>query len=150
MAPRIIHGHYANGARTPTYRTWDSMVQRCTNFNHKDFDRYGKVGIDPRFLGPGGFLRFVDLVGNRPSKAHTLDRIDPERGYYPENLRWALNDVQQKNKVWPRHYGRTVEDWSRVLGVKPTTIRKRRERGWSDDRLFPVSFRLTGGTDVAA
>lgn len=130
------HGHW----NSITYTTWRGMVQRTTNPAHRSFPLYaGKVA--PEFLGPGGFARFLETVGERPSKAHTLDRIDPSRGYEPGNLRWATKIVQERNKIRRMYYGRTVEEWAAALGVKPTTVRKRMERGWPRDRVFPLALR---------
>jgi hypothetical protein len=134
------HGH-AGKARSITYRTWDGIVQRTTNPGHKSFPSYaGKV--DPSFLGPGGFDRFVAVVGLRPGKDHTLDRIDGSQGYVPGNLRWADKSAQERNKPRAAYYGRTVYGWSVVLGVKPGTVRKRLARGMHPDQMFPVELRL--------
>lgn len=119
------------------------MVQRTTNFNHKSFSAYQDVPVDPSFYGPGGFAAYLAAAGVRPSVAHTLDRIVPEKGYVPGNLRWALKNVQEQNKERRTFYGRTVEDWARALGLRPTTVRKRLERQWSHDRMFPESLRLS-------
>jgi hypothetical protein len=140
---RIVHGHSGTPAkRSPTYISWAGMVQRTTNFGHKSFLDYADRGVDPSFLGKGGFVRFLAEVGVRPSREHTLDRIDNAKGYVPGNMRWATKPEQEQNKDHPRYYGRTSEEWARLLGVKPTTIRKRRERGWPDYKVFPVEYRL--------
>lgn len=138
------HGHSGNGRnRSRTYSSWSNMVQRTTNFSRKDFETYGEVGIDPSFLGRGGFENFLREVGERPSRKHSIDRIDNTKGYFPGNLRWATRRVQDENRSAPTHYGRTVEEWAELLRVRPTTIRKRRERKWPDHLLFPHEHRLT-------
>lgn len=135
----MTHGH-AGKHRSPTYRSWDGMVQRTTNPGHVSFELYaGKV--DELFLGPGGFERFLACVGKRPSRAYSLDRIDPTRGYEPGNIRWATKKTQARNKVWRTFYGRTVAEWAALLGIRPTTVRKRLERGWPHDRVFPKHLR---------
>ncbi len=118
------------------------MVQRTTNFSHVAFAEYCAYA-NPAFTGKGGFSRFLAAVGERPSRDHTLDRIDNQRGYEEGNLRWALRTVQERNKERRTYYGRTVEDWARVLDLRPTTVRKRMARGWCDARMFPVQYRLT-------
>lgn len=137
----VTHGHAFKGKKTLTYRAWEAMVQRTTNPMHKSFEHYANIPVDPSFLGRGGFKAYLAAVGERPSLAHTLDRIVPERGYVPGNLRWASKQEQAQNITRRVFYGRTVEDWARTLGVRPTTIRKRLERGWNDDRMFPADLR---------
>lgn len=118
------------------------MVQRTTNFSHPAFAQY-QAYVNPEFLGPGGFKRFLLAAGERPSRQHTLDRIDGTKGYEPGNLRWAEKPEQERNKSRRTLYGRTVEDWARVLGVRPTSIRKRLERKMDHDTAFPKQHRLT-------
>lgn len=134
------HGHCLKGRPSPTYQTWRGMVERTTNFAHKSFESYGALGIDPDFLGKGGFERFLAHVGERP-EGHTLDRIKNDVGYFKGNLRWARKLTQEANKTRPKYYGRTSEEWAEKLGVKPTTIRKRRERGMDPAKAFPVHLR---------
>lgn len=141
----VKHGYGARGSkRSLTYNSWNAMVQRTTNFGNKDFLHYAEFA-NPLFLGVGGFERFLAAVGERPSRDHTLDRIDNTKGYVEGNIRWAKKSAQAKNKSWKTYYGRTTEDWARVLGIRPTTVRKRLERGWSHARAFPVHLRLEGG-----
>jgi len=131
----VKHGH-ATGKRSLTYTSWRCMVQRCTNPSHTSFVNYASVPIDHRFLARGGFAFFLETVGKRPTRGHTLDRVNAALGYVPGNLRWATKRQQEKNKARRTFYGRTVHEWARELGVRPTTIRKRLERGWSHDRVF--------------
>lgn len=136
------HGHYTKGVRSLTYRSWDCMVQRTTNFGHPAFAQYSAYA-NPEFLGPGGFERFLAAAGERPSKAHTLDRIDGTKGYVIGNLRWSKAPEQARNKLHRKLYGRTVGEWAELLGVKPTTVRKRLERKQDHDTAFPLHLRLT-------
>lgn len=73
------------------------MVQRTSNPRHKDWPNYGGRGIDldPRWRDFGQF--FADM-GVRP-EGMTLDRIDNDRGYWPENCRWADRSTQNRNKA---------------------------------------------------
>lgn len=138
----VKHGHARRGKkRSLTYRSWECMVQRTTNPGHRSFPHYVGVPVDPSFLGRGGFAAYLAAVGRRPSRGHTLDRIVPEKGYVPGNLRWATRRQQEANKERRAFYGLTTYEWARALGVKPTTIRKRLERGWDHDRAFPKELR---------
>lgn len=90
------HGHHGRGRRTPTYRSWDGMIQRCTNPKSSGWKAYGAVGITVcerwRF-----FQDFLTDMGERPAGT-SLDRIDNAVGYLPGNCRWASHSEQMKNR----------------------------------------------------
>lgn len=88
------HGH--RNPRTPTYRSWDCMIQRCTNWRNKDWDLYGARGIKvcDRWRS---FANFLEDVGVRP-EGTTLDRIDVNGHYEPGNCRWATPLQQVHNR----------------------------------------------------
>ena len=85
----------------PCYGIWKGMKDRCTKPNHHAFSSYGGRGItvDPRWMA--SYDAFIEDVGPRPSLQHSLDRIDVDKGYYPENVRWATFRVQVSNRrMW--------------------------------------------------
>lgn len=138
------HGHATRrGGQSITYRSWNNMVQRCTNPNRVDFqDRYKDVPIHKGWLGVRGFETFLADVGKRPSKRHSLDRIDPCRGYEPGNVRWATLLVQNRNKKWrvlvrpSDEVEGTTSDFGYELKITPGAVRKRLERGWDIERAL--------------
>jgi len=73
---------------------------RCFNSANQDYSDYGARGIvvAKQWLGPKGFLRFLLHFGPKPTKRHTLDRIDVNRGYEPGNVRWADWTAQANNR----------------------------------------------------
>lgn len=81
---------------TREYRVWNGMRQRCLNKNFRDYHRYGGRGITmcERWLEYENFL--ADM--GSPPKGHSLDRIDNNAGYSPDNCRWATKLVQQRNR----------------------------------------------------
>jgi hypothetical protein len=86
------HGMYG----TPVYNTWIKMVQRCTDAGFRDYAHYGGRGITvcKRWLT---FANFYKDMGDKPSPAHSLDRINNNSGYRKGNCRWATQKEQANN-----------------------------------------------------
>jgi hypothetical protein len=123
MATKNTHNRFTDRA---TFGSWSSMVQRCTNANRSDYQRYGGAGVTvcAAWLS---FDRFLEDVGPRPSKAHSIDRIDSALGYEPGNVRWATSAEQARNRKSTRfieHNGvvKCISDWSECLGISKCRI----------------------------
>lgn len=94
---RTKHGHTSNNGRvlSPTYRSWISMKQRCSNEKHHAYPRYGGKGVT--FCNRWDkFQNFLDDMGIRPDGT-SLDRINPFGNYEPNNCRWADPKTQANN-----------------------------------------------------
>lgn len=139
-ARRRTHGE-SRGSRTPEYRAWKSMKQRCYRKAHPFFADYGARGIAVCERWREDFAAFLADMGRRPSRRHSLDRIDVNGGYEPANCRWATGSEQCRNKrnnVLVTFGGRTatVAEWAEALGVKYGTLLLRVRRGWSAARII--------------
>ena len=88
------HGHKKKSGPTPEYRTWLGMKRRCYDTKCKDFPGWGGRGISVCDRWNGSFDAFLQDIGTRPSAKHSIDRLDPNKNYSPENCRWA--DQQQQ------------------------------------------------------
>lgn len=95
------HGHGRRGqARSPEYRAWDGMKQRCLNPNAQRYEDYGGRGITvcERWLT---FANFLADMGEKPEpKSHySIERRDNDCGYGPDNCYWATDPEQQRNRT---------------------------------------------------
>lgn len=128
---------------TPIYRSYRSMISRCLPSYHGHSAYYDRgIKVCDEWIGKDGFIHFHAWAmahGYDPSL--TLDRIDVDKGYSPDNCRWATNKQQQNNRtdnVYVTRGGvtKTLKQWCEELGLNYGTVKARRQLGWSDDRLF--------------
>jgi hypothetical protein len=128
---RAKHGHTrvnerGGRATTPEYRSFKAMKERCNNSNAPNYHLYGGRGITvcARWSGADGFNNFLGDMGTRPDNT-TLDRINNDLGYDPENCRWSSPKVQSANR-------RNSEEYD---AVRRRNLALGRERMWSDQEI---------------
>lgn len=119
----------------PTFKSWESMKQRCLNQNAPDYGNYGKRGIQVCERWVNSFDSFLVDMGVRPAGT-TLDRIDPNGNYEPSNCRWATIKTQNNNQRVTKRYlfnGKemTVSEISALTGVQHRLIVDRLRVGWT-------------------
>jgi hypothetical protein len=140
----FLHGHHTGGKPTRTMKSWLSMKQRCFNPNVPDFSRYGGQGITVCERWRNSFANFLADMGERP-QGMTLDRIDNEGDYTPENCRWATESAQQRNtsvSIYLTINGetRSIMEWAKIAVVHVGTMRRRFHAGWAhEDIVFRPS-----------
>lgn len=104
--------HYQS--RTRIYRIYAGMKQRCYNPTCRIYNKYGGRGIkiDPVWLGDNGFTNFYNWSMEHGYAANlTIDRLDPQKGYSPDNCKWATYTEQNTHLAMPK------SNTSGVLGV---------------------------------
>lgn len=116
---------------------WRNMKGRCTNLKTKEYHRYGGRGIKVCSQWNDDFKSFYDwAMRNGYSDNLSLDRIDNDKDYAPDNCRWADRKMQCRNKSNNRHFllngqQKTLVEWCEIYGMKYSTVYRRLRRDWS-------------------
>lgn len=133
------------------YHIWFDMKRRCYQEQNKRWEKYGGRGIKVCCEWLHDFQAFFDWsMANGYSDSLTIDRIDMDGDYSPDNCRWA-DKFQQANNRSNNHYiafrgeTKTMMEWSKVLGMSYTTLRRRINSGWDVERAFLTP--IGGGTN---
>lgn len=135
------HGE-GQGRRTPEYRAWDSLRDRCLNRRSPRYADYGGRGIAVCTRWRDSYENFLADVGRRPSAQHTLDRFPNNDGNYePGNVRWATKKEQasnRRNNVRLEFDGRSqlLRDWATELRLPYKTLYNRLAAGWPLERAL--------------
>ncbi len=95
---------------TTEYNSWSQMKDRCNNKQNKDYHRYGGRGITvcDRW---NSFENFYEDMKDKPKDKYSIDRIDVDGNYEPDNCRWADHFEQANNK---RNLNKVVNDWLKI------------------------------------
>lgn len=93
------NGQYVGGKPSPLASCYQGMLTRCLNPNSTSYAAYGGRGIRicDRWLGRNGLANFCVDMGERPD-GHSLDRINVNGDYSPDNCRWADRKTQTENR----------------------------------------------------
>jgi len=143
----LKHGHFINGKESRIHKIWNSIIQRCTNINHKNYKDYGGRGIMvcKRWLNKkNGFIHFLEDMGEPPTNKYQIDRINNNKlknGYSPKNCRWVTSKINNRNRrnnktyFWEGEW-RCLSELAEKSHIKYTTLRQRLSMGWSIERAL--------------
>ena len=155
---REVHTRH-NGSYSRLYGVWACMVQRCTNPNNRSYKRYGArdIKVCDEWFDFGTFQEWAMSNGYNPNAKRgecTLDRIDNNNGYSPDNCRW-INIQKQCQNTRKNHditiNGEThcMSEWARIYNIKRETIKDRILRlGW--DEIKAITTPKLNQKDVVA
>lgn len=143
MSRRINkHGFCGRTERAPEYDAWRAISRRCNNPNDRAFHNYGGRGIRICDDWRKDFLAFFNHIGPRPSKLHTLERINNDGHYEPGNVRWATRREQAFNRRSNRYIAieeidYTPQQLAKQLGIKVNSLYWRM-RHWPMSRVLGI------------
>ena len=133
MIEKVKKSNTTHGlTKTRTYKSWNSMWQRCTNPNHKSYSFYKDKAPVDRWKS---FDLFLLDMGERPMEM-SLDRIDNSKPYSPENCRWSTIRDQQLNRdvtivVCINGIEMSMKEACMTLGTNYNRAKARVRYGWS-------------------
>lgn len=135
------------------YRVWQGMKERCYNKNNKAYNNYGGKGIKVCAEWEYDYLCFKTwaYLNGYDDNAHflkcTLDRIDNNKDYSPDNCRWVYDFKNQcRNKTTNNlitYNGEThcIQEWADILGINYNTLAQRKKSGWSDEEIVKIPYK---------
>jgi len=144
-----IESSRANGLKikhgltgTSVYKAWQSMKDRCTNPDNGNYANYGGRGIQvcPEWMM--SFEAFYRDMGPKPSRGHSIERIDVDGGYHKGNCKWATIEEQSNNKRRSRKYlvdghEYTIAQLAKMYDIPVATLSSRLNRyGFTIDQAL--------------
>jgi hypothetical protein len=126
------------------YGMWFQMISRCENPDNHKYKDYGKRGISvcEEWHNFWNFVSWSDSVGGRPN-GYTIDRIDVNGNYEPNNCRWASSKTQSLNKRSNRiitfnNQSKPLHEWALDIGISDQSLAKRIDKGWSLEKALTL------------
>ena len=129
------------------YAAWNSMKMRCRGYQERYYRNYTLRGITVCKEWESDFDAFYTwAINNGYNSNLSLDRIDNEKGYSPQNCRWAtpkeqMNNVRYNRILTLNGVSHTLSEWSEITGMNCFTIQSRKRRGWSDEDALSIPER---------
>lgn len=134
---------------TKLHYIWIEMRQRCNNPEHPKYHLYGGRGI--KICGDWkefeSFYKWAKKSGYK--EGLSIDRINNNESYYPNNCRWATQSVQMNNTRRTKKYKykgkeQSLANWARELDLNYSTLRSRARLGWTTEEMFEVPMEGRG------
>ncbi len=147
MINNFVHGM----SKTSTYKSWEAMIQRCSNASLKSYKNYGGRGISVCYEWTK-FEKFYADMGIKPNGC-SIDRIDVNGNYDQLNCRWSTMKQQNRNRRNNRlieFNGETmcVNEWAESLGINKRTLLNRLTNGWEIKKALTHPVRQLTSREV--
>ena len=130
----ISYKHGMTGTRL--FKIWSCMKQRCLNPNYNQFYLYGGRGITICSEWENDFPAFAEWAKNNGyNDTLTIDRIDCNKGYCPDNCRWVTyksqaNNKRNNRKLTYKNETHTISEWAEIKGISYSCLKSRIKLGW--------------------
>lgn len=144
-AGKFVHGLNGN----EFYHTWYAMMQRCYNPTHHNYKNYGARGICvcEEWHSLENFIKWAESTVGRKQYGLTVDRIDNNGNYCPQNCKWSTFQEQRRNSRQNRfieYNGETkcLTEWAQEIGISKETLGGRLKAGWSIDKALTTPLKI--------
>lgn len=140
-------GRCRDGSQAPEWKVWEGFRSRCSDPDNPSYEWYGGRGIRVCAEWQSDYAAFFAHVGPRPSKKHSLDRIDRDGHYEPGNVRWATWTEQARN----RRNNRIVEfdgrsmpliEAAEAAGIPYKSVKSRLLHGWTVEEALTTPLNM--------
>jgi len=130
---------------TRIYHIWENMKQRTMNPSANEYEHYGGRGIKvcDEWIDFKGFYSWVKTTNYNDEEKLTLDRIDNDGDYCPNNCRWVTRKKQNRNSsmnvnITYKGNTRCLTEWGEIYNIHPKTLSSRIKNGWSIENAFTI------------
>ena len=135
-----------NESRTRLYHTWQKMKQRCYDKNTKEYKWYGArgIGIHVEWMD---YVKFSNWAKENGYKKYlTIDRIDNNGDYEPNNCKWSTTKEQNRNKTTTRFIKlngekKSLGEWGEILKIPMSTMVNRANRGCTPEEILNTNYK---------
>lgn len=133
--------------RTQEYRSWRSMKERCYDKTSRAYKNYGGRGISICERWLNSFENFLNDMGERPGPGYSIDRIDCNGDYCPENCRWADKYQQARNRrdtIMITYHGTTLssKEWEELIGCRVNRLWEAKQRGFDMEKYIDKLYEI--------
>lgn len=139
----VHHGAARRGKKSAEYLAWIGMKRRCQSPRASFYAEYGGRGIRVCARWAASFEAFKHDMGPKPTRRHSIDRIDVNGNYEPGNCRWATPKEQARNTrrnihITSRGVTLTLAEWAGRLGLNYSRLVHRLRRGTPRDAVLDL------------